>query len=406
MNRWLFLDMNAFFASVEQSERPELRGKPILIAPIMAESTCAIAASYEAKAKGVKTGTGVREAKLLCPDIMIVAARPDVYVQYHHRIMDVLQRFFVEPNPLSVDEMACRVSRMYPTREAEEKLAHSVKAALHTETGLRCSVGVADNIFLAKVASDMQKPDGLTLLDSSNVKERLFALKLTDLPGIARAMLARLLAHNITTVQELWEADEAALRRAWGSVVGARWYYMLRGSTTCDYVPNTVVPRKSVGQSHVLPPEFRTREGVIQIACRLTERALKRMREYEMRAASVQLQVEYRCLQGEEGYCWRERSPRHIHASDDISWMRIILPLLHKLPLTRFRHQPMQVAVTFTDLLSSKDCTLSLFPEHHASEELSRVADILNEKGLNVHPGSTFWMQEQAPKRIPFGPPR
>ncbi len=84
--RQLFVDMNAFFASVEQQERPELRGKPIIVCPMITDNTCAIAASYEAKKLGIKTGTGVKEAKQICPSVILVESRPDLYVKYHDRL--------------------------------------------------------------------------------------------------------------------------------------------------------------------------------------------------------------------------------------------------------------------------------------------------------------------------------
>src|SRR6185369_9811237 len=183
-NRYLFIDMNAFFASVEQQERPELRGKPIIVAPVMTDSTCAIASSYEAKPFGIRTGTMVKDAKRLCPELVVVEGRPKLYRQYHDGIVEVLNAHFVEVKPLSVDEMACPVSRFYAGREAEERMARRVKQNLYDRLGacLRASIGIAPNVFLAKVGSDMQKPDGLTILDETNLPGALFGLELLALP--------------------------------------------------------------------------------------------------------------------------------------------------------------------------------------------------------------------------------
>src|SRR5438270_7295865 len=113
MSRHLFIDMNSFFASVEQQERAELRGRPVIVVPMDVDSTCAIAASYEAKAFGVKTLTGVGEAKRRCPGLQVVQARPELYQQYHRRIVDVLNRHFVGLQVLSVDEMAGLIGRWH-----------------------------------------------------------------------------------------------------------------------------------------------------------------------------------------------------------------------------------------------------------------------------------------------------
>ena len=106
---WLFVDMNSYFASVEQDTRPELRGRPVAIVPMMADTTCCLAASYEAKAFGVKTGTIVADAKRLCPGLVLVEARHELYVQYHHRIVEAVESCLPVTAVLSVDEMACRL---------------------------------------------------------------------------------------------------------------------------------------------------------------------------------------------------------------------------------------------------------------------------------------------------------
>src|SRR5438105_731679 len=129
--RWLFMDMNSFYSSVEQQRSPHLRRRPVIVVPIAnTEATCAIAASYEAKACGIKTGCGVREARELCPNVRVVQARPALYLEYHARILEILDEKFVTVRPLSVDEMACKISGHYDTREAEITLAEEIKRLL------------------------------------------------------------------------------------------------------------------------------------------------------------------------------------------------------------------------------------------------------------------------------------
>src|SRR5205085_9575351 len=139
----------------------------------------------------------------------------------------------------------------------------------------------APNVFLAKVGSDMQKPDGLTVLDESNLPNALFRLDLRALPGIGPAMYVRLQRFGIHSVRDLWEASSSDLHRAWGGIGGEKWWHMLRGSQDADYESNLRDARKSVGHSHVLPPKFRTLEGSKGILLRLVSRALKRLRGYE-----------------------------------------------------------------------------------------------------------------------------
>jgi len=210
--------MNCFFAGVEQQEQPKLRGKPVIVVPMNSDTTCAIASSYEARKFGIKTGTIVGEAKKLCPQIQIVEARHQLYVQYHNRIVEILNHFFASVLPLSVDEMACPLC---PRQKENAKkntfslqiLVDALKLKMKTDLGsaLTCSVGIAPNIFLAKVASDFQKPNGYTLFEG-NFTDKLFTYELRDLPGIGKNMEVHLFEHGIFTVKDLWNASHEQLR--------------------------------------------------------------------------------------------------------------------------------------------------------------------------------------------------
>ncbi|HZV61315.1 MAG TPA: DNA polymerase, partial [Methylophilaceae bacterium] len=143
--RALYVDFNSYFASVEQQEVPELRGKPIGVLPIMAETTCCIAASYEAKAFGVKTGTPVREARKLCPNIIFVEARPYLYVEYHHRLVEMVESCTPVERTLSIDEMVCRLTGTQQQKENALSLAARIKSTLADKAGIciRSSIGIA-----------------------------------------------------------------------------------------------------------------------------------------------------------------------------------------------------------------------------------------------------------------------
>ncbi|HLJ54191.1 MAG TPA: hypothetical protein VKT77_04075 [Chthonomonadaceae bacterium] len=406
-SRCAFVDMNAFFASVEQQERPELRGKPIAVVPVKTDSTCAIAASYEAKAFGIKTGTMIPEALRLCPRIQLVEARPKLYMQYNLGIIECLNKFFVNIKPLSIDEMACWISALDRGAEAELALGRRIKQAIYERLGdwMRCSIGIAPNIFLAKVASDMQKPDGLTRLDESNLPHALYPVPLADLPGVGRKMHRRLQRVGISTVEHLFDAGPDLLRRAWGSVEGPRWYYMIRGRQDTDYrIWNSDVQRQSVGHSHVLPPEYRTRRGAQDILLRLFTRCLRRLRQYGQAASSVGLSVRIR-----NGYAgvrsnWKASSTKHLPADDDTTWIKVVRPMIDSFPELDEGAAPYMVAVTFWDLTDKRDITLNLFDDTFARAEVSRTMDRLNRKRENsVQLASVLPVQHTAPFRIAFG---
>ena len=171
--RWLFVDMNSYFASVEQQLRSELRGRPTVVVPVMADSTCCIAASYEAKKYGISTGTGVAAARKLCKGLQIVESRPEKYIEMHRKIVSAVNSVLPVDTVHSIDEMSCRLTGRQTVRETAVEIGSAVKKAIREQAGeyLRCSVGIAPNRFLAKVASDMQKPDGLTVISREDLSK-------------------------------------------------------------------------------------------------------------------------------------------------------------------------------------------------------------------------------------------
>ncbi len=203
---WLFLDMNSYFASVEQELRPELRDKPTVVVPVMADSTCCIAASCEAKKCGIKTGTKVGVAKRLCSTLNIVESRPTLYIKYHKLIVSAVGSVLPIDKVHSIDEMSCKLTGRHRDYENATALAHAVKRAIKEYVGeyLRCSVGLAPNRFIAKVASGMKKPDGFTVITKEDLPQNLYPLSLRALPGIGARMHARLKKHNVHNVEDLY----------------------------------------------------------------------------------------------------------------------------------------------------------------------------------------------------------
>lgn len=287
--RWLYVDFNSYFASVEQQLDPRLRGRPVAVIPVETESTSAIAASYEAKAFGIRTGTPVWEARRKCPELICVLGRHDRYVDYHHRLIAEIDRHIPVTEVCSIDEMACRLmdNETAPPRIAE--IAASIKKGIADNVGayLRCSIGVASNKYLAKVATDIQKPDGFTILPPEQVPARLFDLKLRDFPGIGPNMERRLNGAGIYDVKTLYGFAPKHLRAIWGSLWGEKMWYLIRGYQ----LPEEETRRSSVGHSHVLGPESRPPDKAQQVARRLTLKAAARLRRMEYAARSMTLSL-------------------------------------------------------------------------------------------------------------------
>jgi len=283
--RYLFLDLDSYFASVEQQVNPRLRGKPVVVVPTKTDATCAIAASYEAKRLGIKTGTMIYEAKKLCPGLITVPARHDLYVEYHHRVMDAVERVLPIETVHSIDEAACRLIGAEREPANALRLARAIKRTLARNVGefVKCSIGLAVNSYLAKVATDLEKPDGLVVLDLNELPGRILHFKLLDLPWIGRNLERRLIAAGVPDISALWNLSPMRMRRIWGSVMGQRFWYMLHGVQ----VPPLEITKRMVGHSHVLAPKLRPNAMAHLVARRLLVKAAARMRRMGYWAGEV-----------------------------------------------------------------------------------------------------------------------
>lgn len=280
--RYLFIDFNSYFASVEQQENPRLRNRPVAVVPVMAETTCAIAASYEAKAYGIRTGTPIREAKQKCPEIVLAPARHEVYVDYHHRLLEEIGRHIPIHKVWSVDEMACKLDRAQRTPEAALELARGIKRGIADHVGecLTSSIGIAPSSLLAKIATNLEKPNGLTLLRGEDLPGPLLQLRLTDLPGIGDGMYKRLYKAKVRSVAELWGIAPKQARAIWGSVEGERFWYALHGFD----VPDLPTTKSVIGHSRVLDPGSRRPRQARLVARTLVLKAAYRLRRYGLAA--------------------------------------------------------------------------------------------------------------------------
>ncbi len=292
--RWLFLDLNSYFARVEQNECPELRGRPVAVVPMMTDSTCAIAASPEAKLYGIKTGTPIYDAKKLCPALTCVLARHDVYVDYHHRILKAVDRILPVHKIWSVDEFDCELLGQQRHFDTAILIAQQIKQALRREVGpcITCSIGIAPTSFLAKIGTEIQKKDGLTVIRPEDLPGVLLPLKLTDLPGINVRMEERLRRGGVKTVHGLWHISPKQARALWGSVQGERFWYWLHGYD----VPVPETSRSMIGHSRVLDPDLRYPEKAREMTRHLLTKATTRLRRQKFYA--TQLYVSARFLDG------------------------------------------------------------------------------------------------------------
>lgn len=286
---WLYVDLNSYFASVEQQLQPALRGRPVAVVPVMSRTTCAIAASAEAKKHGVKTGTRIYDAEKLCPDLILVPARHRLYVEFHHKIVTEIDRHLPVDQVCSIDEVACRLSGSQCHDARAVEIARRIKRGICDNVGecLTSSVGIGPNKFLAKIGTKLQKPDGLVLLRVADVLPRLQDRALSFLPGIGANMERRLTAAGVADFAALWALSPRAARRAWGGIEGERFVMQLHGLD----LPPVRTERRSIGHSRVLEPSLRPSGQARLVARRLTVKAAMRLRRYDLAAATFSLSL-------------------------------------------------------------------------------------------------------------------
>lgn len=405
--RCLFVDFNSYFASVEQYDEPRLRDRPIGVVPVMAPTTCCIAASYEAKAHGVKTGTAVWEALERCPDIMLVEARPARYVEMHHQLMAAIEDCIPHGKAGSIDEVPCWLIGRERKRDNAEAIAHRIKQTLVDRgfsPAICCSIGIAPNKFLAKTASDMKKPDGLTVIEQVDLPHALHGLELRDLCGIGPSMEQRLHKAGIGTVEQLCAASREHLRTAWGSIEGERYWLLLRGFD----VPERPTRRGSIGHSHVLGPELRTYDGARAVLFKLLAKAAMRLRHEQFLAGGLSIRIRFVGL--ETRY---ERDLTFAPIDETPTLLRLLGEQLATLERAAQRgrwhpdrHPPLSVAVTLIRLEPRGSISAELMDERRRATNMSTVLDRINQRFGN----NTLYFgamqdaiaHDAAPMRIPF----
>jgi len=366
--RSLLVDFNSYFASVEQQVEPGLRGKPLGVVPMMADTTVCIAASVEAKTFGVKTGTKVGDAKKLCPGIEFVVARHELYIEYHHRAVEVVDSVVPVRAVLSIDEMDCELTGRWREPERAMKIARDVKAAIGSKVGeyLRTSIGIGPNTFIAKTASDMVKPDGLVMIREEELPQRLFDLEVRALSGVGKQMEARLHRHGIRTVRDLAGKTKEEMHAIWGGVGGDIMWSRIRGEEQHERSADT----HSISHSSVLGPDHRDPEHAFAVLNRLTQKAAMRLRKAKYYAARFSIDLKYI-----DGGHWGSEM-RLVDTQDTKTFLHALEKLWGKRP--KGNRTILKVGMAYSDLVSEDDHTGSLFASENRERALYTTLDKLN----------------------------
>ncbi|NOY82330.1 MAG: DNA polymerase IV [Kiritimatiellaeota bacterium] len=289
----LHVDMDAFYAAIEQHDRPDLLGKPVVVGAPPDRRGVVSTASYEARRFGVHSAMPSRTAGRLCPHAVFLPVRMERYREVSRRVMEILRSFTPVIEQVSIDEAFLDVRGSEGRWRSPIEMARRIKKRIRDRTGLTASVGVAPNKFLAKLAGDLQKPDGLTVapVDPEAICRFLAPLPVTRLWGVGPALARRLAALGIRTVGQLQRCEVARLVRGLGPAAGLHLQRLARGEDSRNVV--TAREEKSISNETTFPVDCGDPERVRQTLLELVEKVGRRLRSSGKLARTGQLKLRY-----------------------------------------------------------------------------------------------------------------
>lgn len=394
----MHIDLNSAFATIEQQANPLLRGKPVGVCSYLSPGGVVLAASYEAKSKGVGTGTTIREAKDLCPGMIFLMPDPDKYFYVNARMFALLYQYTNDVTPLSIDEFVVdfSTSRTFNNKSLIQ-IGHSIKRRIRDEIGcaVRVNIGIGPNRFLAKLAAGLHKPDGLDVISHHNLRQTLATLGLRDLCGISYKFEARLNAYNIFSPIEFLEAPMEQLhRQVFKSIVGYHWYHRLRGWE----VDGLEYGRKSFGNDFAIKLATMDRQELSQYIMKLCEKTGRRLRRHGSHARGAKLWLLY-----EDGSYW--------HKSEKIKGILYSTQDIYAAMQRLFNKQPnpghvSKLGVTVFALEPTYPEQLELFETSITKHRrIAKALDSMNDRygEFTLIPARMMQMEGKIIKRVPFG---
>lgn len=387
----IHLDINSCFATIEQQANPKLRDKAIAVAAYTTNSGCILAASVTAKRMGIKTGMRVVDAKQIYPRLVVLTPDPPKYRFIHKAIKKILKDYSSNVTPKSIDEF---VFCLDLPREADaRRVSCEIKQRIKKEVGeyITVSIGISTNRYLAKIASNLQKPDGLCEINKDNYVEVFNKLKLTDLTGIKKGNSARLALYGINTVIDFFNAPIWKLKLAFGGIGGLYWNTRLHGFE----VDNFKSTRKTYGNSYASPAS--KAHLTLEILSKLCEKTGYRLRKAGLFANGVHLAISYR-----DGSFWHKgvKTKNVIINNNDI--YKEAVYLLKESPSAEL---PRVIAVNVYNLNLNKNLQLDIFSDQIKKNKLADTTDKINNKwGLyTIHSARMSMDSTVVQDRISFG---
>ena len=366
--------MDAFYASIEQLDHPEYKGRPVIVGadPKAGKGRGVVAAcSYEARKFGIRSALPISRAWKLCPQGVYVWPRMNRYVEVSQQVMDVFRRYTDLVEPLSIDEAFLDITGSVALLGPTDEIARSIKKAIREATGMTASVGLAPNKFLAKIASDLKKPDGLVVLREDDVDQFLRDLPISRLWGVGPKTEARLHEMGFRTIGQLASASRESLVRTLGSL-GEHLYQLSHGKDDRQVVPDW--ERKSVGTETTFDEDTDDRDLLLRTILELSDHVAERLRKDEYRARKVTLKLRYSNF---STHTKQHSLDRLIQTGDEIA--AVARQLFSQFPLNR---KIRLIGVSAGDLHRGREDPeqLTLFATSNPKEKLGHAVDAIKEK--------------------------
>ena len=313
MRHILHADFDAFYASVEQLDNPELRDKPVVVGGSAEGRGVVASASYEAREFGVRSAMPMRTAQRLCPHAIRVGARFDRYREISQRVMSIFRDLTPLVEPLSLDEAYLDVTSIVAENRRAADIAASLKRRVKHELGLTISVGVATSKSIAKIASDMDKPDGLTVVAPGDEKAFLAPLPIRDLWGVGPRTAERLNSEGIETIGDIARQDEDWLRERFGKH-GAQMQKLALGQDNSPVVVRRET--KSVSAETTFAQDIGEPEALLEVVNRLSQRVANQLRRKQLQGRTVKLKLR---LSDFTTFTRQKTLPHAVQSADDLS---------------------------------------------------------------------------------------
>ena len=391
----MHIDLNSCFATIEQQANRNLRGRPVAVAAYKSPGGCILASSVEAKKLGVRTGMRVKDGKLLCPDLVVMEPDPPKYRFVHLKLKEIVGRYTPDVFPRSIDEFVLDLEGCPAFKMGMREVAKKIKSDIKREAGdfITVSVGIAPNRFLAKLASGLNKPDGLDEINKDNFLDIYRRLSLQDLCGIAQNNAVRLGNSGVYTVLDFYNADISTLKRAFHSIGGYYWYLRLRGWE----IDSIEFSRKSFGNSYALPKPLSKPDELSPVLSKLTEKMCFRLRSAGFKAKGVGLFINYR-----GGNFWHKTRlmPDFLYESGD--FFKSAYKILCQSP---YEESVRVLAVCCFALAKSAMLQPDMFGVQEKKVNLANSIDEINSRwgGFVLGPASLLLSKENVQDRIAFG---